>query len=56
VIQDNFLKLGNYGKLTFPALLDVDPWLIIVPFAVVVTGVLLWMDRIDRSRLAATRK
>jgi len=49
LIQNNFLKIGDYGKLTFPALLGVDPWLIIVPFAVVVTAVLLWMDKLDKQ-------
>jgi uncharacterized protein len=49
-IQDNYLKLGDYGKLTFPSLLGVDPWYVIVPFAIVVIGVLLWMDRIDERK------
>jgi len=50
LIQDNFLKLGDYGKLTLPAVLGVDPWVVIVPFAIVVTLVLVWMDRIDTRK------
>jgi len=50
LIQDNLLKLGDYGKLTFPTVLGVDPWLAIVPFAMIVSGILLWMDRIDKQR------
>jgi uncharacterized protein len=47
-IQDNLLKLGDYGKLTIPAALGVDPWLVIVPFAIMVSGILLAMDQIDK--------
>lgn len=49
-IENNFLKLGDYGKLTVPTLFGLDPWVVIVPFAIVVSGVLLWMDRIDKRR------
>lgn len=55
-IQNNFLKLGDYGKLTVPTLLGVDPWLVIVPFAIVVSGVLLWMDHIDKGKPAKAGK
>ena len=50
-IQDNLLKLGDYGKLTIPIALGVDPWIVIAPFAIVVIGILLWMDRIDRRKV-----
>jgi len=30
LIQNNFLKLGDYGKLTVPSLIGTDPWLVIV--------------------------
>jgi hypothetical protein len=49
-IQDNVLKLGDYGKLTIPSLLAVNPWLVIVPFAIIVSGILLWMDQIDKRK------
>jgi len=48
LVQNNLLKFGDYGKLTIPTLLAVDPWLVIVPFAIVVSGILLWMDQIDK--------
>ena len=51
LIQDNLLKLGDYGKLTMPTLLGVDPWIVIVPFVIVVSGILLWMDRVDSERI-----
>lgn len=50
LIENNLLKLGDYGKLTFPTVLGIDPWFVIVPFAIIVIGVLLGMDRIDKQR------
>lgn len=55
-IQNDFLKLGDYGKLTIPTLLGIDPWLVIVPFSVVVSGILLWMDRVDTRKAAEKNK
>ncbi len=55
LIENNLLKLGDYGKLTFPTVLGIDPWFVIVPFAIIVIGVLLGMDRIDKQRSKATQ-
>lgn len=55
LIQNNLLKLGDYGKLTLPTLLGVNPWAIIVPFAVVVAAILLWMDKLDKHKASAGR-
>jgi len=49
-IENNLLKLGDYGKLTMPTWLGVDPWMVIVPFAIIVSGILVWMDRIDKQK------
>ena len=54
-IQNDFLKVGDYGKLTVPTLLGVDPWIVIVPFVIVASGVLLWMDRLDKGKLRMKR-
>jgi uncharacterized membrane protein YedE/YeeE len=43
-IQNNFLKLGDYGKLTWPTLLDMNPWLVIVPVVIILGGSLVWLD------------
>lgn len=51
-VQNDFLKLGDYGKLTVPTLLGVDPWIVIIPFATIVLGILYWMDEKDRRELA----
>lgn len=50
LIQNNFLKLGDYGKLTVPTLLGISPWLVIVPLTIVVVGLLLWMDQVDKRK------
>lgn len=55
LIENNLLQLGDYGKLTFPTVLGIDPWFVIVPFAIIVIGVLLGMDRIDKQRSKATQ-
>jgi len=39
------LKLGAIGKVTLPSLLGVNHWIVIVPLAIVVAGVLRWIDR-----------
>lgn len=54
-IENNLLKLGDYGKLTIPTVLGVNPWFVIVPFAIIVIGVLMGMDRIDKQRSKATQ-
>ena len=38
LIENNLLKLGDYGKLTLPTVLDIDPWFVIVPFTIIVSG------------------
>lgn len=44
-IQNNLLKLGDYGKLTLPTALDVDPWIVIVPVVIFMGGGLLRFDK-----------
>jgi len=44
LIQNNFLKIGDYGKLTVPTLLDMNPWLVIVPVVIILGGSLVWLD------------
>ncbi len=47
LIQNNLLQWGDYGKLTIPGLLGVDPWLVIVPFTPITGGILFW-QKTDR--------
>jgi len=45
VIKDTLLRVGDFGKLTLPALLAVNHWAVIVPLVVVLGGALVWLDR-----------
>jgi hypothetical protein len=47
-IQNNLLKLGDYGKLTLPTALDVNPWIVIVPVAIVMGAVLTWFEKLSK--------
>lgn len=44
-IKDNFMKAANFGKLTFPQILGVDHWVVIIPAVLVFGGLLIWLDR-----------
>lgn len=45
LIQNNLLKMGNYGKLTLPGLLGVNHWVVIIPMVVACGALLIWLDR-----------
>ncbi len=45
LIQNNLLKIGTYGKLTLPGLLDVNHWVVIIPMVVGCGALLVWLDR-----------
>lgn len=45
LLQGNLLKAGVYGKLTFPTLLGVNQWIVIVPVVLVFGELLFWLDR-----------
>ena len=56
LIENNLLKLGDYGKLTLPTVLDIDPWFVSVQFTIVVSGILLLMDQIDKRKTTNARE
>jgi hypothetical protein len=45
LIRGNLLAVGAYGKLTFPALVGVNHWVLIVLLVFIFGGFLLWLDR-----------
>ena len=45
LIQNNLLKVGDYGKLTLPSLLGLNDWVVIVPMVVGCGALLVWLDR-----------
>ena len=48
-IENNLLKMGDYGKVTIPTVLGVNPWLVIVPVVLILGGWLMWLDRKHRE-------
>lgn len=44
-LQSGFLKWGDFGDLTFPRLFGVNHWLIVLPVAALLTGLLMWLER-----------
>lgn len=39
------LPKGDFGAATFPELLKVNPWVVIVPLSALLIGLLIWLDR-----------
>lgn len=44
-LSRTILPKGDFGTLTFPELFRVNPWVVIVPLAAVLIGVLVWLER-----------
>ena len=44
-IQGNLVTVGAYGKLTLPALVGINHWVLIAPLVLVFGWFLLWLDR-----------
>jgi uncharacterized protein len=44
-LKDTVLTWGNYGKITLPQALDVNHWLVIVPFIIVGILVFRWFEK-----------
>lgn len=45
LLHGNLLALGAHGKLTLPALVEVNHWALIVPLVLMGGGALIWLDR-----------
>ena len=45
-LQKKILHKGYFGEVTFPELLKVNPWVVIIPLAIVLTALLFWMENI----------
>jgi hypothetical protein len=44
-LQKPILSKGDFGAVTLPELLKVNAWVVVVPAAILLTAVLLWMER-----------
>ena len=43
-LEKGILRKGDFGELTFPELLKVNPWWIILPVALGIMGLLYWLE------------
>ena len=43
-LEKGILRKGDFGELTFPHLLKVNPWWIILPVALGIMGLLFWLE------------
>jgi hypothetical protein len=39
------LRKGDFGELTLPQLLKVNPWAVVLPVAIGIVIFLLWVER-----------
>lgn len=44
-LSRTILTRGDFGSQTFPEMFRVNPWVIIVPLAVALVGLLYWLER-----------
>lgn len=44
-LSRTILPKRDFGPLTFPELFRVNPWVVIVPLAVLLAGLLTWLER-----------
>lgn len=45
-LQQTILSKGDFGELTLPQVLKVNPWIVVIPVAVALTALLWWMERV----------
>lgn len=45
-LQKKILNKGYFGEVTFPELLKVNPWFVVIPMVIVLTAVLYLMENV----------
>jgi hypothetical protein len=45
-LQSRFLNRGDFGEITWPQLLRVNPWVLIVPLSTGVIALLYWLEQV----------
>ena len=45
-LNNSILRKGDFGELTLPQLFKVNPWIIILPVAVGIVSLLLWIEKL----------
>ncbi len=44
-LQSGILRKGDFGDLTLPGLFKVNAWFVVVPVALLILGLLLWIEK-----------
>lgn len=44
-LQKSVLTWGDYGKITIPQVLGVTPWVVIIPFLLLVLLLFVWLEK-----------
>ena len=44
-LEKGILNRGDFGELTWPQLIKVNPWLIIIPVTIGITALLFWIEK-----------
>jgi hypothetical protein len=45
-VQNGLLRRGYFGELTFPQLFKVNHWVVVVPVAAMIVGLLVWLEKL----------
>jgi hypothetical protein len=45
MLENKILSKGDFGEITFPQWFKVNPWVIILPVAVGIVALLLWIEK-----------
>jgi hypothetical protein len=45
-LKSGILKKGDFGSLTLPQLFNVNDWVVVVPVAVLIFLLLIWLERV----------
>ncbi|PKL85859.1 MAG: YeeE/YedE family protein [Ignavibacteriae bacterium HGW-Ignavibacteriae-1] len=44
-LKDGIMKKGAFGEITFPRLLKVNDWVVVVPVAILIILILYWIEK-----------
>lgn len=44
-LQKGILNKGDFGQKTLPELFRVNPWIIVIPAAIILTSLLVWIEK-----------
>lgn len=44
-MKETVISWGNYGKVTIPELLGINPWIVVAAFVILILGILCWLRK-----------